>query len=495
MNQPSLNPSSKRAGVKHNSRSNLGKLVGLFMVASVVGITIVILFFTQLGSGWQRTLGLDNVKFPGLGNVPVFATLKGEGRDRTNFLVVGRDYDRNTDTILVISYYYKEKQIATLNLPRDMVVNDGFGTKKINAVWSDADTRFQNKLSSEDGKSFLAGIVSKILDIPIDYTAMINIEGVAKVIDTLGGVEVVVDNAFSDCEYPTPNYQEVYYPNLRQRLPYLRPCPAFKPGLQTMDSKTALIFARSRKSFDNPQEAIDFARSKRQTKVIEGVISKASQKVKDGSLLLNPGQITSIIGDIQSNLDTNMNTGEMLKLFSLVSSEDMNKQIAKYTLDYDRNILCSPQDGSSNIELCGGTVLGASNNSLPARKLKKVASNLLQEAKNRDLTDKKVAIVGNNSDFTGKVVQQLQDLGFGTNNILTDNSFRPITRATVNSTEKATIYIPDLSTLELFNSSGFDIDSGSYNIVNQKQTKFVFSENYASADIIILIEPSTDNQE
>jgi anionic cell wall polymer biosynthesis LytR-Cps2A-Psr (LCP) family protein len=68
---------------------------------------------------------------------------------------------------------------------------------------------------------------------------------------------------------------------------------SFKKGPQHMDGKTSLTFVRSRRGTNG--EGSDFARSRRQQKVLMAV----KEKVLDLGMLLHPKKISTIICCLQ----------------------------------------------------------------------------------------------------------------------------------------------------------------------------------------------------
>jgi hypothetical protein len=75
-----------------------------------------------------------------------------------------------------------------------------------------------------------------------------------------------------------------------------------------MNGETALQFARSRHG--NNGEGSDFARSKRQQKVI----SALKLKMTDYKTYLNPATISNTLASLQSNVATNIDLGEIIRL-------------------------------------------------------------------------------------------------------------------------------------------------------------------------------------
>ncbi|MDO8571977.1 MAG: LCP family protein, partial [bacterium] len=145
------------------------------------------------------------------------------------------------------------------------------------------------------GPEFTRKTISDLFQIPIQYYARVDFKAFEELIDRIGGVHVCVDNSFTDYTYPT--YDEKY-----QTL-------SFKAGCQDMNGDYALKFVRSRHSLMN-NEGSDFARSKRQQKVLTAV----KEKVFSASTLLNPGKITDLLQTYQEHVATNLKPWEIVKL-------------------------------------------------------------------------------------------------------------------------------------------------------------------------------------
>jgi anionic cell wall polymer biosynthesis LytR-Cps2A-Psr (LCP) family protein len=88
----------------------------------------------------------------------------------------------------------------------------------------------------------------------------------------LGGIDITIDRSFDDFKYPIAGKENDLCdgdPEYMCRYEHLR----FDAGPQHMDGFTALKFVRSRYSTD-PVEGTDFARGKRQEKVISAIKAK-----------------------------------------------------------------------------------------------------------------------------------------------------------------------------------------------------------------------------
>ncbi|PIR07070.1 MAG: hypothetical protein COV55_01420 [Candidatus Komeilibacteria bacterium CG11_big_fil_rev_8_21_14_0_20_36_20] len=239
--------------------------------------------------------------------------LKGEKEDRINFVLLGMGGPGHngpylTDTIIIVSFKPSTKEAGLISLPRDMIVplhNNDY--RKINSIYT-----IGQQSPDTTGGELLKEVVSKTLNMPIHYFAAVDFNGFVEIIDAIGGVEVTVDRSFTDNLFPTADYkyQEV----------------SFQAGEQEMDGLTALRFARSRHG--NNGEGSDFARIKRQQKIILA----AKDKITSFNTLINPRKIISLFSLINKYTATDLEPWEAVKLIHLAKSLD-TQNIAAYSID------------------------------------------------------------------------------------------------------------------------------------------------------------------
>ena len=202
----------------------------------------------------------------------------------TNILIVGVDTREktellNTDTIIVLSYNHESNDVVMVSLPRDLNVGINGNTwfNRINSVYASAENKAKGS-----GMTALKKTIAEVTGIEIQYHAMVNFKAFVDIVDAVGGVDINVENSFTDYRYPDGySYKKI----------------SFTAGPQTMDGQTALEYARSRKSQDN-NEGSDYSRAKRQQKVIVAL----QEKILNTSTLTNPKAIMEIFASVANNI-------------------------------------------------------------------------------------------------------------------------------------------------------------------------------------------------
>jgi polyisoprenyl-teichoic acid--peptidoglycan teichoic acid transferase len=158
-----------------------------------------------------------------------------------------------TDTLIVARVDPGLRRVALLSLPRDLIVEiPGYGYSRINAAY------VYGELYPElgGGTALIRQTVSQLLDVPINYSVMVDFDGFIGLIDAIGGIDIEVPTALYDAAYPTMDYGYQVV--------------AFDPGLQHMDGSRALQYARIR-HMDS-----DFQRARRQ----QAIMLAAAQQLR-----------------------------------------------------------------------------------------------------------------------------------------------------------------------------------------------------------------------
>jgi len=252
--------------------------------------------------------------------------LQGEEQGQVNILLMGmggpgHDGPLLTDTMIVASIDTRTSEVALVSIPRDFMVRlDGRGYSKVNAAYAYAE-------GGQEGGGGPAAIAEaeEITGLNIPYFAAIDFKGFVKAVDSVGGLDVMVDTTFTDSQYP--NYNNGYIPPI-----------TFKQGEHHFNGETALIYARSRHG--NNGEGSDFARSERQKKIM--LAFKDEVMALD---LTNLGTLNSLLSDFTKNFRTNMEPFELLRLAKLGGSIN-GDNVFSLALDPQADVIC---DGSYDL--------------------------------------------------------------------------------------------------------------------------------------------------
>jgi LCP family protein required for cell wall assembly len=465
---------------------SIGKIISLVLIfASLIALVGGGVFLTQAFSTADKVVvqdgecsGIFNISCLNLPNPLASNTrqpVKGEAEGRTNFLIIGTDKAGSlTDTIILISYFHKEKKVVTVNFPRDLYISTTYKNasganvriaEKINALYPFAQRA--NPDNEGAGAEALSSLISAEYSIPVHYWATTNFEAVEQVVNELGGVTVEVDKAFTDCQYPTRRYG------------YLRPCPSFKVGPEKMNGERALIYARSRMAAG---DGGDFARSRRQSLVIEAVAKEAKAK----GIFGNIRNINSYLGILSQNVRTNIQPTEMLSFYQLTEDVDIEGSFLRVIWQNDNGFLCDGPASAGrgyHILYCGGKIIGSNGDSPAKTRAKNQIQNLLFEAQSAELYEAKVAVLGNRSGETTSFRNSLQSTGF--KNIVFNNVYTGVTAATRASQEKTTVYIPDEKLRDLFSKAGL---SKEYTLEAALPADKILPDNAKDASIVVLVE-------
>lgn len=226
----------------------------------------------------------------------------------TTFLVLGVDQILNqkdssilTDTIIVAVLNNHTQQITLLPIPRDLWI-DTLKTK-INALY------YYGELEeSTTGIEFATDVISELLDLPIHYTFVINLQTLELVINTIGGITIDVPSKFTDDKFPKSDVDitKVTDPDL------LYETITFSEGPTHMNGVTALKYIRSRSSTDLTQ-GTDQARSDRQLSLINSILEKIATR----EVLTDPHLLGNLFKIYRDNITTNMTNEELIALAKL----------------------------------------------------------------------------------------------------------------------------------------------------------------------------------
>jgi polyisoprenyl-teichoic acid--peptidoglycan teichoic acid transferase len=202
-----------------------------------------------------------------------------------------------TDTMMFVRI--QQGRLDVISLPRDTMVNDKFGTHKLNSTFiqggraalaeagitdlKKADANAE-QLFVQAGTQTFKETLETLLGVNIDYVALFNVELVGKVIDALGGVDVYL---------PEPMQYTDRAANLYIDIP---------AGNNHLNGQQAVGYLRFRHGVGS-----DYARMDRG----KAVIGQLLGKVKSPAVL---GAIPTLLSGLQNDVYTNASTDFVLQM-------------------------------------------------------------------------------------------------------------------------------------------------------------------------------------
>jgi LCP family protein required for cell wall assembly len=236
---------------------------------------------------------------------------------RTNVLILGVGDDDHaaadlTDTIMIASVQPSTQSVVLLSLPRDLflVENEDTPDGRINGLYyfykqralrmhTEIDASGASILALHD----LANDIGNRFHVPIHGAMKLDFAGLEMMIDAIGGIDIDVPEAIVDYSYPLSE----------NVIGLLR----IEKGMQHMDGKTALQYARSRHSTS------DFDRSDRQQQILQAL----KDKMQHMNFIADAGMLRELQQSIQDHFETTFSPRELFGLAGLGTTIRSNRII------------------------------------------------------------------------------------------------------------------------------------------------------------------------
>ncbi len=226
--------------------------------------------------------------------IPTPAPLVSVPTGVINIALLGSDKRPNesgwrTDVVIVVSVNPNIPTVTMWSIPRDTwLYIPNWTYNRINL----ADTHGEQVGYPGGGPGLVKATIEYNFGIHVDYFARVDFAGLMRIVDTLGGVEVLLDCPVEDGFPDDPITED---PSVVTQISYP------EPGLYHVDGKHALWLSRSRKTTS------EFARSRRQHRVLLGIYNKAKQ------LGLIP-RIPELWEELTATVQTDLSLDDMLWL-------------------------------------------------------------------------------------------------------------------------------------------------------------------------------------
>ncbi len=246
------------------------------------------------------------------------------------------DGGRLTDSIMLAQIRPRDEVVKLISIPRDLwvqiLINETETVgKKINEAYVIGldDRQYPNKKTEFTGEAG-GGELSKyaieqVTGIKPDYFAAIDFDGFTKIIDSLGGIDLKINQTFDDPFYPIEELKNDTCGKSEEEMKSLEATMSgdkleqqytcryenlhFDKGIQHMDGTTALKYSRSRHSSINGG---DFNRAERQKLVVAAIRDK----------IISIGFIPKIMPTIQTltrHITTDVDFVTMSELITKIS--------------------------------------------------------------------------------------------------------------------------------------------------------------------------------
>lgn len=212
-------------------------------------------------------------------------------------LLLGSDDDSKfnsdhvlTQSMILVRVVPATKQVTMLSIPRDLYVHlSTGGSGKIDGAYS------------YGGAGAAIATVEQDFGVHVDDYIWIGLLGLVKLIDAIGGIDVVTSHPVLDDYYPA---------DILTRLPYDYERVAVLGGPQHLDGLHAMQYVRSR----HGDLQSDFGRSQRQQEVLTAIRVKAKE--------LTPEDLPALSQALGGELKTSIGVSRVAQMLPLAASLD-----------------------------------------------------------------------------------------------------------------------------------------------------------------------------
>ena len=307
---------SKKQTTKKSDKNKVPLWAKIVMIALSVILVLIIAAITLV----YMLLSHSTAVFKGNPmDILISSELKKDENGQTNFLIFGTSEDAKghggqelTDSILVASINQEHKTAKVFSVPRDLWVNYSVAGNepmsctvgdrgKINATYLCALEEYKNSMSVSNAKDaaslYFAKKISEVTGLSMHYYVAADWGAVKMIVDKIGGIDVDVyaddeDGIHDSC-------QNI---DLKKGMYY------------NMNGDLAMKLARARNAACAPGDyglsRSNFDREINQQRIMNAI----KNKVSSIGILINPGQVMSIIDGLGDNLRTNIVMSEVRTL-------------------------------------------------------------------------------------------------------------------------------------------------------------------------------------
>lgn len=255
-------------------------------------ITIFSIVVTILSAGvWVLLYKVNNIT----GNVMIGRDIQEYDfsnepkKDNVSVLFAGVDKDGlRTDSIIYAKYDTVNNKLYMMSIPRDTYTKNPLATYKINSIY------YGGKYTKE-----FVDEVEELLDVQIDYYAIIDFDTIPAVVKEIGGLTITLEDEIWKLNKKTGEWYFV-----------------FPKGEQTLNAEQVETLVRNRDYSDG-----DISRGKMQRKVLTSLIQNLMSKK-------NILKLPSIANVMLENTNTNITVREAMKYISEIKEININEIVS-----------------------------------------------------------------------------------------------------------------------------------------------------------------------
>lgn len=220
-------------------------------------------------------IGVDNLV--ALGTLDQDNYISEPKKENVSLLFAGVDKDGlRTDSIIYAKYDTVNNKLYMMSIPRDTYTENPLATYKINSIY------YGGKYTQE-----FVWEIESILDVEIDYYAIINLDTIPKVIQEIGGLEITLEDEIWKLNKKTGEWYFV-----------------FPKGEQTLNAEQVETLVRNRDYADG-----DISRGKMQRNVL---VALMENMMKAKNIL----KLSDVVNVVLQNINTNVTVREAMKYVS-----------------------------------------------------------------------------------------------------------------------------------------------------------------------------------
>lgn len=220
----------------------------------------------------------------------------------------------NGDALLLLTFNPHTLNSTIVSIPRDSYVPIACFKNKI-----------ENKITHAGpyGAPCMINTLQDLTGIDINYYVKVNFTALVDLVDAIDGVEVDVEYSFCEQNSKRKFGNSTVY---------------VEEGLQTLTGEQALAYSRNRKTWPycaakwNKGERSDFIRATHQQVVIEAILTK----LKDVKSI---DTLTSLMNLLSNNVDTNMQTDEILSFYEIAKSINRKEQLNGNAINFEKLVI------------------------------------------------------------------------------------------------------------------------------------------------------------